>query len=133
MKRVHNPIQAEWILKNDFFNIFVMIRTQIHCYIIKIHNEIGKWYFVLKIVLTYCENFFFLFIEKKIRGWRPRICKIFEITRTIHSSSERSEQFLVTECYFNFFLEVSQIWWIKAIRIQIALISIRYRKPPETS
>ena len=28
------------------------------------------------------------------------ICKIFEITRTIHSSRERSEQFLVTQCKF---------------------------------
>ena len=34
-----------------------------------------------------------LVIEKtfEIRGWRPRICKIFEITRTIYSNSERSE------------------------------------------
>ena len=45
----------------------------------------------------------------EIRGWRPRICKVFEITRTICSNSERSEQFLVTECFFNFFLEVSQM------------------------
>ena len=35
--------------------------------------------------------------------------KIFEITRTIYSNSERSEQFLVTECFFNLFLEVSHI------------------------
>ena len=41
-----------------------------------------------------------------IRGWRPRICKNFEITRTIYSSKERSEQFLVTECFFNLFPEV---------------------------
>ena len=27
--------------------------------------------------------------------------KFFEITRTIFSSSERSEQFSVTECFFN--------------------------------
>ena len=30
----------------------------------------------------------------EIRGWRPRICKIFEISRTIYLNSERSEQFL---------------------------------------
>ena len=36
---------------------------------------------------------------KYIQGWRPRICKIFEIT--IYSSSERSEQFLVTKCFSN--------------------------------
>ena len=36
--------------------------------------------------------------------------EIFEITRTIYSNSERSEQFLVTECFFNLFLEVSHIY-----------------------
>ena len=40
----------------------------------------------------------------EIRGWRPRICKLFVITRTIYSNSERSEQFVVTECFFNVFL-----------------------------
>ena len=30
----------------------------------------------------------------EIRGWRSRICKIFEIIWTIYSNSERSEQFL---------------------------------------
>ena len=35
-----------------------------------------------------------LVIEKNW-GWRPRIFKIFEVTRTIYSNSERSEQFLV--------------------------------------
>ena len=32
-----------------------------------------------------------------------------KITRTIYSNNERSEQFLVTKCFFNFFLEVSHI------------------------
>ena len=32
--------------------------------------------------------------------------KNFEITRTICSNSERSEQFVVTECFLNLFLEV---------------------------
>ena len=43
--------------------------------------------------------------EKKfeIRGWRPRIFKNFGITRTIYSNSEMTEQFLVTECFLNFF------------------------------
>ena len=35
---------------------------------------------------------------------RLRICKSFEITRTICSNSERSEQLLVTECFLNLFL-----------------------------
>ena len=37
-------------------------------------------------------------------------CKHFEITRTICSNCERSEQFLVTECFFNLFLKVSHIY-----------------------
>ena len=49
-----------------------------------------------KIVLAIEKNF-------EIRGWRPRICNIFEITRTIHSNSETSEQFLATEFFFNLF------------------------------
>ena len=36
----------------------------------------------------------------EIRGWRPRICNIFEITRKIYSNTERSKQFLVTESFF---------------------------------
>ena len=63
------------------------------------------WYFVTKIVLIYCEKKIVLVIEKNF--WK--ICKIFEITRTMYSNSERSEQFLVTECFFNLFLEVSHI------------------------
>ena len=42
----------------------------------------------------------------EIRGWCQEFFKIFEITKTIYSNSERSEQFLVTECFFNLFLEV---------------------------
>ena len=35
--------------------------------------------------------------------------KKIEITRTIYSNSERSEQFSVAECFFDFFLEVAHI------------------------
>ena len=49
-----------------------------------------------------------LVIKKKLWGWRPRIWKFVEITRTIYSNSERSEQFMVIECFFNLFLEVSR-------------------------
>ena len=68
-------------------------------------------YSVSKIVLTFCEKKLFSWSRNtfEIQGWRPRICKNFEITRTIYSNSERSDQFLVTECFFNLFLEVSHI------------------------
>ena len=43
----------------------------------------------------------------EIWGWKPRICKKFEITRTIYSNSKRSEQFLLVEYFFNLFLSGS--------------------------
>ena len=45
-----------------------------------------------KIVLEIEKNFW----NSRLK---PRICKIFEITRTIYSNSERSEQCLETECF----------------------------------
>ena len=73
--------------------------------------KMKKWYFVTKIVLTYCEKQLYYWSRKTFesRGRKLRIFKNFDITRTIYSNSERSEQFLVTECFFNLFLEVSQI------------------------
>ena len=53
----------------------------------------GKCYFVTKIVLTYCE-------KKNCSSDRE---KLFEITRTIYSSSERSEQFLLMDFFFNLY------------------------------
>ena len=57
----------------------------------------------------------------KFEAEGPRICKIFEITGTIYSNSERSEQFLVTECFFNFLksnkLEQLKLYWKKNIGI----------------
>ena len=80
-----------------------------------------KWYFVTKIVLTYCEKKLSWWSRKtfEIQGWRPRIFRILEITWTIYSNCERSEQFLVTECFFNLFLEISQISKNRTIIIQI--------------
>ena len=45
----------------------------------------------------------------KFKKRAPKIFKNVEITGTICSNSERSEQFLVTKCFFNLFLKVSQI------------------------
>ena len=98
----------QFIYRLDLLALFFSI----HSYIIswmccgQIH-----WYFVTEIVLTYCEKKMFYQLRKtfEIRGWRRRICKIFEITRTIYSNIERPEQFLVTECFFYLLLEVSHI------------------------
>ena len=52
----------------------------------------------------------FCYCEKKLFYWSRKIFKNFQITRAICLNSERLEQFLVTECLFNLFLEVSQTW-----------------------
>ena len=44
----------------------------------------------------------------KFEAEGQEFAKFLVITRTIYSNSERSEQFLVTECFFNF-QEVSHI------------------------
>ena len=69
------------------------------------------WYFVTEIVLAYCEKNCSSDWEKllKFAAARPKNFKISEITRTIYSHSESSEQFLITECFSNLLLEVSQI------------------------
>ena len=56
-----------------------------------------------------------LVIEKNF--WNSRLN--FQNFQNFYSSSERSEQFLVTECFFNLLLEVSHIFWIRTIIIQI--------------
>ena len=73
------------------FNCTLSLKSCIHA----IHN----WYFVTKIVLAYCEKKMFLWLINKIeiRGWRPRICKNFEITSKIYSNSGSSEQLVNDE------------------------------------
>ena len=96
-----------------FFNHLaqIQVRLQFLSVIFSVQVSIRNGKFVTKIVLTYCEKKLFYWSRKtfETRGWRLRICKFFEITRTIYSNSERSEQFLVTECFFNLFQEVSHI------------------------
>ena len=50
------------------------------------------WYLFPKLLWP-TDRKFVLVIEKNF--WRPRVCKIFEITKTIHSVSESSERVLV--------------------------------------
>ena len=74
-------------------------------------NDVENMVFITKVVLIYCKKKMLNGSRKTFAnwGWKPRIRKIFEITGTIYLNSERSEQFLATECFFNLFLEVSQI------------------------
>ena len=46
----------------------------------------------------------------KVEAEDGEFAKKIEVTRSNCSNSEKSEQFLETECFFNLFLEVSQIY-----------------------
>ena len=61
-----------------------------------------------KMVFCY-QNCSELLGEKKFQVIEKNFWNCFEITRTIYSNSVRSEQFLVTECFLNLFLEVFHI------------------------
>ena len=54
--------------------------------------------------LSYCEKKMFYWLRNLLKKFAK-----FEITRTTYSSNERSEQFLVIECFFNLFLDVSHV------------------------
>ena len=61
------------------------------------HLCVDKWYFVTKncsepTVRKNCSSDQEKLLKFEAAG--PRICKMFEITRTIYSNSERSKQFL---------------------------------------
>ena len=100
---------------------FVLKKVELHCLQLKhfiytssshgncVHVDLAKKKTKrLEMVFCYqnCSELLwekmFLWLRKtfEIRSWRLRIFKIFEITGTIYSNSERSEQFLVTECFF---------------------------------
>ena len=59
-------------------------------------NNFQKWYFVTKIVLTYREKKLSYHRKKtfEIRGWRLRICKMLDITRTIYQTVKGQKNFL---------------------------------------
>ena len=88
-------------------------------------------FFVLILSLQLALRIEFLFSEtnKKNGILLPKL--FWPTVRKNCSNSERSEQFLVTECFFNLFLEVFQISYIRIIRIQIGknkLVLETYRK-----
>ena len=70
-----------------------------------------NWYFLTKIVPTYCEKKCSSVREETFEKSRLKAENLqkFDITKTIYLNSERSEIFLVTECFLNLFLEVSHI------------------------
>ena len=77
----------------------------------------SKWFFVTQIVLTYYSNDWEKILKFEVEG--REFAKFLKSHRTIYSNSERLEQFLVKECFFKLFLEVSHVSSIRAIIIQI--------------
>jgi hypothetical protein len=67
--------------------------------------------FCTKIVLTYCDREKLLKLEAEGREFASFLRSLEQFIQT--------EQFLVTECFFNLFLEVSHIKKIGTIIIQI--------------
>ena len=89
-------------------------------------------------IIPLCTSWAFIWVSSipKFQIEHQNLCPIHVVVRIIYaeglefqklirsleqsnSNSERSEQFLATECSFNLFLEISHIIWIRTIRIQI--------------
>ena len=111
----YNGMQNSYIWA-EFYGFRPIFSISVHN---KLFTKLPFCFIVTSSQLLFCyQNCSYLLWEKlfqwsrktfEIRGWRPRICKNFEITRKMYSNSERSEEFLVTECFFNLLLEVSHI------------------------
>ena len=101
------------LVKISKFSIFVGIE-----WILLVHNGLKEF---LKSHWVFClQNYFDLLWEKKCSSdWEKLLKFEAEVTKTMKKNSERSEQFLVTECFFNLFLEVSQLSKNRTIIIQI--------------
>ena len=130
--RTTGHMVKDWHCKGHFFSEHVIFVYEIEIQLkVRFSAKITKiWW---NLISTYVIVDFLHIYSKLLRSaipvqcnWKMVFChqncsellwekivlvieKIFEITRTIYSNSERSEQFLVTECFFNIFLEFSHI------------------------
>ena len=102
--REHTELRASFILKfASLFILFCLSKVKIDSVWLEMLFCYQIWPTVRKNCSGDQEK-----LLKFVVGCREfaRICKKFQIARTIYSHSERSEQFLVTEYFFNLFLEV---------------------------
>ena len=70
------------------------------------------WYFVTKTVLTYCEKKICSSDQEKLLKFvaeGQEFAKVLGSLEQFIKNSEKTEQFLVTECFHNSFMEVSQL------------------------
>ena len=77
-------------------------------------NPEGFFSSLLTVVFCF-QNCSIMWLRKtfEIRGWRLRICKLFEIHLNNLLGQWKFSIIFETECLFNLFLEVSQIQWIQ--------------------
>ena len=80
-----------------------------------------SWYFVNKIFLIYCEKICSSDREKllKFQAEGQEFSKIQRSLEQFYQTVKGQNNFLVTECFFDLFLEVSQISKNRTIIIQI--------------
>ena len=69
-----------------------------------------------------CSSDWEKLLKFEAEGWEFAIClrSLEQFIQTVHCS-ERSEQYLVTECFFNLSEEFSHVIWIRTTRIQIEI------------
>ena len=105
-----------WTWKSSIGHLWILCHHWYHAFstycsglgktfpLISIIRNLSTDRFVSKIDLTFCEKKLLKVLWNifEIRGWRPRICKIFLITRTIYSNSVRSEQFLKQKTFSSY-------------------------------
>ena len=66
------------------------------------HYQAGQLSFPATVNGILLPKLFWPTVRKNCLKDREKLCKIFKITGTIYSNSERSERFCVTEYFFNF-------------------------------
>jgi hypothetical protein len=122
MRRFANMYVEVWMFHIEYDVIFVLIFFDCS----KLRKQISCWSKTTTLTMVFCyQNCSDLLWEKIVlviekNFWNSRLkAKNLQICRTIYSNNERSEEVLVTERFYNLFLEVSHILYIRTIRIQI--------------
>ena len=86
-------VSSDFLSNENFFDLFSLLGCSSSSSVGNFSSPDSVSVKKIGILLT---KLFWPIMEKiEIRGWMPRVCKNFEMTRTIYSNSERPGQFLV--------------------------------------
>ena len=100
----NNESSDQFLKQNAFFNLLLEVSHLVSHILISIIVEQFK--LKLKKFLVFRNTQEKLKKPFEILGWRSRICKCFEIARTIYSTSERSDQFLEQNAFLTCSLRI---------------------------